>query len=126
LIFKAFNPSWDITNVSQGNFIDHIDLNRTNNALTNLRVASHSDNMHNTRKRDTNKCEEKCIHAYYKKNEDDWYFRIKTRVNGKTHVSLFRQGSGKIPDPCPPVPELVIRTRDYMLNRLHGEFARFD
>jgi len=45
--YYAHNPNWDIYDSSQDNQIDHRDRNKTNNHITNLRVATHSQNQEN-------------------------------------------------------------------------------
>jgi hypothetical protein len=44
IIFYAFNPDFDIYNK---NILDHIDNNRINNALNNLRIVTVQENSHN-------------------------------------------------------------------------------
>jgi hypothetical protein len=47
LVYKAYNPSWDIEDSSMNNFIDHKDRNRINNHIDNLRVVTHQENQFN-------------------------------------------------------------------------------
>ena len=48
LIYKAFNPEWDIENTTQQ--IDHINGIRNDNRIENLRCVSHQQNQHNRTK----------------------------------------------------------------------------
>jgi len=45
--YYAHNPEWDIYDTSRDNLIDHIDRNGKNNHITNLRVATNSQNQEN-------------------------------------------------------------------------------
>ena len=47
VVYFIHNPDWDIHNSSQDNSIDHIDQDKLNNSIENLRVVSHSQNMWN-------------------------------------------------------------------------------
>ena len=47
IMYLAHNPLWDILNVSTSNLIDHIDNNRTNNNIENLRVVNSQQNCFN-------------------------------------------------------------------------------
>ena len=61
VIYKAFNPDWDITDSSLDNQIDHINRVRDDNRIINLRVVTNQQNQqnnnckgyywHNTKKR---------------------------------------------------------------------------
>ena len=48
IVYKAFNPDWDILDLSRDNQIDHKNRIRNDNRLCNLRVANHSQNQQNT------------------------------------------------------------------------------
>jgi len=48
LVYFLHNPDWDIHDTSMDNSIDHIDRNKLNNNIENLRVVTHSQNMCNT------------------------------------------------------------------------------
>ena len=47
LIYKFNNPEWDIHDISNDNEIDHIDNNKSNNNIENLRVVNSSENAQN-------------------------------------------------------------------------------
>ena len=67
LIYKAYNPDWNIEDNSMDNFIDHKDGNKLNNRIDNLRVLSHQKNQWNTK---ANGCS-------YKTQRKKWSARIK-------------------------------------------------
>jgi len=48
LIYKLHNLQWDITDTSKLNQIDHIDRNKLNNNIDNLRVVTNQENQYNT------------------------------------------------------------------------------
>ena len=48
VVYKVFNPEWDITNVSRENEVDHICGTRPkDNRIENLRILSHQQNKCN-------------------------------------------------------------------------------
>lgn len=47
LVFKAFNPEWNLYDSSHQNIIDHIDNDKHNNNIENLRVLTHQQNLQN-------------------------------------------------------------------------------
>tara|TARA_R110000823_G_C15611817_1_gene466587 strand:+ start:59 stop:532 length:474 start_codon:yes stop_codon:yes gene_type:complete len=47
VVYKVYNPKWNINDTSKKNEIDHIDLNRSNNNIENLRVVTGQENMFN-------------------------------------------------------------------------------
>ena len=49
VIYYAHNQDWNIHDSSINNFIDHIDGDKTNNDIRNLRVVTHQQNSFNTR-----------------------------------------------------------------------------
>jgi len=55
--YYAHNPDWNIYDSSRDNSIDHIDRNRTNNHITNLRVATNSQNAENKNAKGYHYCE---------------------------------------------------------------------
>lgn len=74
------NGAWPI------NDIDHIDRNRDNNSIGNLRQATRSENMRNTVAYSSNKLGAKGVHLDKKCNK----FRVQIRIHGKLkHIGLF-------------------------------------
>jgi hypothetical protein len=47
IIYKLFNPKWDIYDNTTNNLIDHIDRNKQNNDINNLRIADSQLNSNN-------------------------------------------------------------------------------
>jgi len=45
--YYAHNPDWNIYDTSHDNYIDHKDRNKENNHISNLRVATNSQNSEN-------------------------------------------------------------------------------
>jgi hypothetical protein len=84
LIYKYHNEDWDITDTSNNNQIDHIDIDPTNNKIENLRVVNHSMNMRNKNK--FKNCSSKYKGVSWDRNK--WKAQI--RINGKTkHLGYF-------------------------------------
>ena len=48
VIYKAHNPEWDITDCSDTNYIDHININSLDNRIENLRILTNQQNKWNT------------------------------------------------------------------------------
>ena len=74
LIYKFNNPEWDIHDSSSDNEIDHIDNDKSNNNIENLRVVNHSENQQN-------------IHSTkgYTWIKRDNKYRAQIKVNKKHH-----------------------------------------
>ena len=49
VVYFAYNPDWDINDSCSNNQIDHIDRDRLNNHITNLRVVTNAENQQNTK-----------------------------------------------------------------------------
>lgn len=64
--------------------IDHIDGNRSNNRIANLRLATSSDNQKNSKRRSTNKSG--CTGVYWNKERKSWMAYI------KSHGKLMKLG----------------------------------
>jgi hypothetical protein len=90
--------------------VDHIDGNPLNNRRSNLRLATHADNMKNRRKHSNNKSGFKGVRQ--RKNRPGWVAEI--RVDGKyTHLGTF------------DTPELAHEAYCKAAEKHHGEFANF-
>ena len=74
IVYYAHNQDWDIHNKPRKNPIDHIDVNKQNNNISNLRVGTVSLNAQNQKK----------IKGYYwyEKNQS---YRASITVNGIYH-----------------------------------------
>jgi len=83
LVYKAHNKDWDITDVSKNNFIDHINRNKIDNRIENLRILTNQQNQFNANIKGYSWCKHKkrwraCIRiddnqihlGYFKKEED--------------------------------------------------------
>ena len=78
LIYKLHNPEWDITDTSSLNQIDHIDRNKLNNNIDNLRVVTATENQYNTE------------HKGYYWNKRDTIWMSAITVDGKKiHLGCF-------------------------------------
>lgn len=78
VIYKFYNPTWDIDDGSQDNSIDHINGTKNDNQIVNLRNVTNQQNQFNT-----NACG--CIWVECMKK---WRARI--RVSGKLiHLGYF-------------------------------------
>ena len=68
--------------------VDHIDGNKLNNRVENLRDATLSQNQHNSKLRKDNKSGIKGVHWY--KQTQKW--KVELKVNGKTkHIGCFKE-----------------------------------
>tara|TARA_B110000285_G_C14523148_1_gene337477 strand:+ start:18 stop:509 length:492 start_codon:yes stop_codon:yes gene_type:complete len=67
VIYHAHNQEWNISDVSKNNLIDHIDGDKTNNNISNLRVVTSQQNSFNTRAKGIswNKCAKKWMAQIY-------------------------------------------------------------
>ena len=118
IVYEAFNPDWD----GKGQ-IDHINCDKTDNRIDNLRLATHSQNQMNKPKGVNNKSGHKCICASYDRNQDKWYWLISIKIgNGKRYQKKWLVGKGRQPDILPEVPLHIIQHRDDKLKELHGDF----
>ncbi len=71
LVWYAHHQEWDIFDSSMNNFIDHINQNKKDNRLCNLRKATHAENQQNT----------DCKGCYFIEARNKWRAQIK--LNGK-------------------------------------------
>ena len=79
LVAEAFIPNPDGKPV-----IDHIDRNKQNNVVSNLRWATHSENHHNVGMRPDNTTGFKGVHIHEGRKKP---YQVRTRENGK-YISL--------------------------------------
>jgi hypothetical protein len=75
LVYKLHNPDWNIYDTSSDNQIDHINMDKSNNKIENLRVVNNSLNNLNN----------KAKGYYYHKKAGKYHTRI--MINNKT-ISL--------------------------------------
>lgn len=81
--YAAHRIAWQIIygNLQKNEQIDHIDGNRSNNKIINLRLAKHGDNCQNIKKPKNNKSGYKGVHFDSRKKK--WRSQIK--FEGKRH-----------------------------------------
>lgn len=93
--------------------LDHIDGNRQNNNINNLREATLSDNGHNRKINKNNKLGHKNIYPIEKGNYKGWVIEI--CVNKIDNKRTLNQKEFTIDD--------AIKIRDKMIDELCGEFG---
>ena len=103
LIYQAYYPDIDISNL----YIDHIDTNKTNNNIENLRHCSKSENNCNVKVRKSNLSTGIKNISLTKKN----YYQVIISKNKKRYCKYFK------------ILEEAILWRDNKLIELHGDFA---
>ena len=81
---KYFNEDFDLTDTSHNNQIDHININKLDNRIENLRVVNHSQNSRNQNKKEN--CSSKYKGVCWDKNK--WKARISINYKLK-HLGLF-------------------------------------
>ena len=108
LIYQMFNEHWDITDTSRDNSVDHKDRDKLNNNIDNLRVATNSQQQHNTGEQKNNTSG--ASNVYWHKAAGKW--QVLVMVNKKScYGGLFVN------------KEDAIAKATEMRNELHGEFA---
>jgi hypothetical protein len=121
IYYRAFHHEFDI--YDERIEIDHRNVDKTDNSIGNLRVATRGENQYNTPKPVNNTSGYKNISTRYDKKRDAWYWKVEIQHSGGRHQKYFRAGDGERPSPLPPIPQRVIDYRDEMLRKFHGEFA---
>jgi hypothetical protein len=97
--------------IPDGILVDHIDGNKANNRIENLRLATNGENVYNSKIRSTNISGVKGV--YWDKEYNRWRARIS--INKKLlHLGRF--------DTIEEAKAAVIAAR----NNLHGDFARHE
>lgn len=91
--------------IPSGARIDHRDLDRTNNRIDNLRLATHADNLRNCKVRRDNTSGVKGV--WYDQSRDRWVASV-----GRKHIDRFR------------TLEEAAAARKKAATRTFGEFAR--
>jgi hypothetical protein len=109
LLAQAF-----IENANGLDQVDHIDHNRLNNNLSNLRWCTSAQNSHNRSKRSNNASGEIGISKRTNHGKPCW--RVQVHLNGKSHTRIFKRDSDMI-------PQEAIDARDMLKRELHGDFA---
>ena len=105
IVYSAHNPTEDISLFQ----IDHIDCDKTNNNIDNLRTATHSQNQHNIPTQKNNKLGYKNI----RENKNNT-FTIRIEKNKKIYNHT-----------CPTLEQAII-WRDNKRTELFGEFANLE
>ena len=78
VLYKLYNPYWDITDNSDSNHIDHINNDSLDNRIENLRVVTNQQNSFNTNTRGTSQT-----------SSGKWTARL--RFNGKDYRGKSRE-----------------------------------
>lgn len=109
--YPAHRLAWIYINGDIGSLqIDHKDMNRSNNKLENLRIASTQEQRFNSRKYTTNKSGHKGVSCYKKTSK--WQAQI--QVNKKQiFLGIYE------------TPEEAHAAYCGAAKKYHGEFARF-
>jgi hypothetical protein len=94
------------------NYLDHINGNRADNRLSNLREATHSENLCNRGKSKNNSTGFKGV--FFERNSSKNPYMARIGIGGKPiYLGHF------------PTPELAYEAYCKKATELHGEFAKF-
>ena len=78
LVYKFYNPDWDILDSSTSNHIDHINRDTYDNRIENLRLVTHQENMFNKKE----------ARGFFKRNNR---YETAIRANNKLiYLGLFK------------------------------------
>jgi hypothetical protein len=133
VVYLAFNPNWDITDVSCDNQIDHINGNTLDNSIANLRIVTNGQNQRNAQISRTNTSGLKGFYYRWDSKCRAWYWTFSIKCNGKSTWRYRR-----IPD-CPygkdekhlveseyPFFPAFVEEMNKLRDSLHGDYARLE
>jgi hypothetical protein len=79
MVYYAYNQDWDLFDTSRDNIIDHINGNRSDNRIENLRKVTHQQNMWNI------ECK-----GYYKTPNGKYAVQIRLPNGKRKQVGTFK------------------------------------
>ena len=106
-----------IENIDNKELVDHVNGNKTDNRLDNIRWVSQSENAMNSKIRSHNTSGYKNILLTYNRQRKP-IWKISVTTDKKIRTKTFKRNTEE------PPPE-VIKCRDKMLKDLHKDFACF-
>jgi len=113
---------WQMTigEIPDNMFIDHIDGNPGNNNITNLRLATNSNNNHNIKINSNNTTGYKDIVKYSKtkNNNTYYYYKVVVKLNSKQYTKNFEYSEIGLLN--------AIKYRNFLIDQLHKEFGRLE
>jgi hypothetical protein len=126
LLHRIISSAWEEDILDDPTIkIDH--RKTKSNALSNLRMATTSENAFNRESSVNSRTGRKNITVWCHPDLNYWHWRIQITAIGREPFSqCFRGDSGPVPDVLPPVPQYIIDIRNAKLIEYHGEFARLD